>query len=133
MKTVYPSAIADTRELVELLFAKFLFALAAVASLPLAFFEPFAFFAVVDTLLFVLRGGRRCLRTGAFEFVFFGRVLRKAPLTSSSCCALTINKTQPNVTPANGMIKSLDFISLPFEKCQKPDRQGGLANRSSPP
>ena len=133
MKTVYPSAIADTRELVELLFAKFLFALAAVASLRLAFFDPFAFFAVVDTLLFVLRGGRRCLRTGAFEFVVFGRVLRKAPRTSSSCCALTINKTQPNVTAANGMIKSLDFISLPFEKCQKPDRQGGQDRLASPP
>jgi hypothetical protein len=70
----------------------------------------FAFFAMVDeALLFVLRGGLR-LRD-AFVFVVFGRVLRKAPRTSSSgSCAFTINSPPASATIANSVMKLLDLI-----------------------
>src|SRR5438552_5610950 len=93
----------------------------------------FEFRAVVEDEL-VLRGGGRCRRTGALALVVLGRVLINAPRTSSSdCWALTIKKAQLNATATNGVIKILDFISLPFDKCQKPDRQGGQDRLASPP
>ena len=64
----------------------------------------------------VLRGGGRRRRTGALVLVVLGRELINAPRTSSSdCWALAIKKAQPNATATNGVIKILDFISLPFE------------------
>jgi hypothetical protein len=70
----------------------------------------FAFLATVDpALLFVLRGGLG-LRL-AFVFVVFGRVLRKAPRTSSSgSCALTIKRPHAKATTGSSMIKLLDLI-----------------------
>src|SRR5581483_6895025 len=128
MKIVKPRAIDSVREGKE-----FLLALAVVAAPLFTFFAVLAFFALTDDEeLFVLRGGQRCRRAGAFAFVVFGRVLRNAPRTSSSCWALAINKTQPTITAANGTINSFDFISLPLERYQKPERQGGPGRLTSP-
>jgi len=87
--------------------------LAFVFDLPLfVFFALFVLLLPVDDV-FVLRGARR-RRAGAFVFVVFGRVLRKAPRTSSSCCAPTIMNPQTNAIAISGMTKILNFISLPF-------------------
>jgi len=69
----------------------------------------FAFIAVADAALFVLRGGRR--RRDALAFVVLGRELRKAPRTSSSgSWALTTSRPQVKATIANRNKKFLDLI-----------------------
>jgi hypothetical protein len=70
----------------------------------------FVFFTPVDpALLFVLRVGLR-LRV-ALVFVVFGRVLRKAPRTSSSgSWALTIKRPQAKAAMASNVMKLLDLI-----------------------
>jgi|ERR1041385_5179962 hypothetical protein len=78
-------------------FANLLFALAALE------------FAVDDEpLVLVRRGGRR--RRGAFAFVVFGRELRKAPRTSSSCCALTMTRPPTNSANAKSVIEIFGII-----------------------
>jgi hypothetical protein len=95
--------------LVEFLFPVFGFAIAVLALRELFEFRP----AIEELLVFRCGGRRRC--AGALAFVVLGRLLRNAPRTSSSdCCARAIRKPHPNATTINGMIKILDFITLPF-------------------
>jgi hypothetical protein len=66
-------------------------------------------FAFVEVeLLVALRGGRR--RREAFAFVVFGRELKNAPRTSSSCCALTMTRPPMNSVSAKIMIKVFEII-----------------------
>jgi hypothetical protein len=90
----------------------------------LAFRALFELRAVPEDEL-VLRGGGRRRRTGALVLVVLGRELINAPRTSSSdCWALTIKKAQPNASATNGVIKILDFISLPLEKTSPQSNKG---------
>jgi len=83
--------------------------------LALAFLAVLAFFTTVEDVLAGRCGGFRRRVAGAFELVVFGRVLRKAPRTSSSdCCALARNI--PDAADSNTIAKmiSLDISYLPL-------------------
>ena len=89
-------------------------AVAESALTPFAVVVELSFFGVFDDELLLVLCVVRRRRAGAFAFVVFGRVLRKAPRTSSSpgSCALTTNIPTATATRTKPMAKHLNLICV---------------------